>query len=88
MAFHYVLAEMSGNPIFTALHQAMVGWLTEQRNMSLRAPGAEAAAFAGHRRVFEAVAARDPAAAGDEMRRHLDEVARLYWRARTGKEPS
>jgi DNA-binding FadR family transcriptional regulator len=88
VAFHYVLAEMSGNPIFTALHQAMVGWLTEQRTMSLRAAGAEAAAAAGHRRIFAAVAARDPAAAGHEMRRHLDEVARLYWHARAGNEPS
>lgn len=87
VAFHYVLAEVSGNPIFSALHQAMIGWLTEQRTISLRSPGAEQAAATGHRRIFDAVAARDPTAAGQEMRRHLDDVARLYWHACNEQAP-
>ncbi len=82
VAFHYVFAEMSGNPIFTAIHQAMVGWLTEQRSTTLRTPGAEEGAALSHRGIFEAVAAHDPAAAKARMRAHLNEVAQLYWRAR------
>lgn len=82
VAFHYVFAELSGSPIFTAIHQAMVGWLTEQRRITLLAAGAEAHAAACHRRIFEAVAARDPQAAEREMRAHLTEVAHLYWQAR------
>jgi DNA-binding FadR family transcriptional regulator len=33
--FHFELALLSGNPIFAALHQATVGWLTQQRTLSL-----------------------------------------------------
>ncbi len=82
VAFHYVLAQMSGNPVFTAIHRAMVGWLTEQRTISLRSAGAEAGAFASHREIVDAVVARDPDAAERAMARHLGEVARLYWLAR------
>jgi DNA-binding FadR family transcriptional regulator len=63
VAFHYVLAQITRNPIFTAVHDALVEWLTSQRTVSLRAPGAEEAAFEAHRRIFEGVAARDPDAA-------------------------
>ena len=82
VAFHYVFAQIPRNPIFTALHQAMVGWLTEQRSVTLREPGAEAQAAESHRRIFEAVVARDPDRAEREMRAHLREVARSYWRTR------
>ena len=82
VVFHYVFAQIPRNPIFTALHQAMVGWLTEQRNVTLREPGAEAQAAESHRRIFEAVVARDPDRAAREMRPHLQDVARSYWRTR------
>ncbi len=88
VAFHYVFAELSRSPIFTAMHQAMIGWLTEQRRTTLREPGAEQHAATSHRRIFEAVAAGDPAAAEREMAGHLDEVAQLYWRAREMGEPA
>ena len=82
VAFHYVFAEMSANPIFTAMHHAMIGWLTEQRSTTLKAAGAQRSAALSHRSIYEAVAAHDPAAAEAGMRAHLDEVARLYWQAR------
>ena len=82
VAFHYVFAELSGNPIFTALHQAMIGWLTEQRSISLRAPQAEARAARSHRLVYQAVAEHNPDAAEAQMRAHLQEVSQLYWQAR------
>ncbi len=82
VAFHYVFAEITGNPIFTAIHQAMIGWLTEQRSTTLRTPGAEEHAALSHRSIYEAVAAHDAAAAEARMRAHLNEVALLYWRAR------
>jgi GntR family transcriptional regulator, sialic acid-inducible nan operon repressor len=81
VAFHYALATITRNPIFTALHQAMVSWLTEQRTMSLKNPGASRGAYGFHRRIYEAVAAHDPDGAERAMREHLDEVERLYWQA-------
>jgi GntR family transcriptional repressor for pyruvate dehydrogenase complex len=87
VAFHYELAVMPRNPIFTALHHAMVEWLTLQRTITLRNRGAAEGAFDAHRRIFEAVAAHDPDRAEREMREHLGEVARLYW-LRMGKDES
>ena len=82
LAFHYVLAEIPGNPIFTALHAAIADWLFEQRATSIRAPGSDRAAYRAHKRIFSAVAARDPATAETAMQEHLDEVARYYWQVR------
>jgi GntR family transcriptional repressor for pyruvate dehydrogenase complex len=35
MAFHYVLAVIPRNPIFTAIHAAIAEWLMEQRTITL-----------------------------------------------------
>lgn len=82
--FHYVLATIPSNPIFTAVHSGIVDWLREQRTTSLKAQGADHAALAAHQRIFAAVAARDPEAAERAMREHLDEVADYYWRVEGG----
>lgn len=83
--FHYELALIAGNPIFSALHQATVGWLTQQRTISLLQPGALKAAYRFHARIFEAIARRDPDAAEEAMRAHLASVERYYWRSARGK---
>jgi DNA-binding FadR family transcriptional regulator len=82
VAFHFVLAQIPRNPIFTALHVAMVEWLTEQRSTSSRASGSNSTAYAAHRRIYEAIEARQPQAAMDAMRRHLEEVNRFYWKVK------
>ncbi|WP_439495309.1 transcriptional regulator NanR [Bosea sp. (in: a-proteobacteria)] len=81
VAFHFVLAEITRNPIFTALHDGLSEWLTEQRTTSLKARGAAQAAYAAHKRIHEAVAAHDPQAAAEAMRAHLSEVGDYYWKA-------
>ena len=86
VSFHFIFADMSRNPIFMALHQAMVAWLVEQRSITLTTEGADRGAAECHRRIFEAVDAHDPDAAEREMRAHLDEVGRLYWQARRGEK--
>jgi GntR family transcriptional repressor for pyruvate dehydrogenase complex len=82
VAFHFVIAAIPGNPIFTSLHNAVVEWLTEQRETSLRASGANKAAFNAHVRIFRAISAHDPAEAQAAMQDHLTEVEELYWRVR------
>jgi DNA-binding FadR family transcriptional regulator len=81
VAFHYALATITCNPIYTAVHDALVGWLTHQRTLSLRAPGAQEAALHGHQRIFEAVAQRNRQAAGEAMEDHLKSVAELITQA-------
>ena len=79
VAFHYVLAVIPRNPIFTAIHEAVVAWLTEQRTITLRMPGEQFVAYRAHAAIYEAIGARDPARAERAMRTHLDEVAKTYW---------
>jgi GntR family transcriptional regulator, sialic acid-inducible nan operon repressor len=88
VAFHYSLAAITGNPIFTAVHDALVEWLTSQRTLTLRVPGAETCAHASHCRIFDAVAARDPHAAAKAMQQHLEEVAGFLKRAPEGENGS
>jgi DNA-binding FadR family transcriptional regulator len=77
VAFHYVLVCITGNPIFSAVHDALVDWLTSQRTLALRRRTAEPVALAGHRRILDAVAAGDAEAAGEAMARHLRDIAEL-----------
>jgi DNA-binding FadR family transcriptional regulator len=81
VAFHFALAQITGNPIFAAIHQSLVAWLTEQRTVALHVERADRLAYAGHRRIFAAVEDGDPAAAAAAMRRHLREVSALYWKS-------
>ncbi len=79
VAFHYALAQIPNNSIFTSLHEALVAWLTEQRAISGLAAGAAEDAFAAHARIYEAVAAHDPIAAETAMQDHLAAVSARYW---------
>ena len=81
VAFHYVLALIPGNTIFTAIHAALADWLMEQRQTTL-APAQDSRIYEmiyeAHRAIFEAVAARDPDGAERTMRTHLEYVAQRY----------
>ena len=90
VAFHYAIAAIPGNPIFTSMYIAVVEWLTEQREISGRAPNAGRAAFAAHKRIFDAIADHNPAAAQIAMQEHLDQVVKLYWKVKgsSGAETS
>jgi DNA-binding FadR family transcriptional regulator len=83
VAFHLEIVRAGGNPLLTGLHQALSGWLTEQRRVTIKARGAESGAFNAHSHIFAAIAAHDPDAAEAEMQKHLDEVAKIYWAARS-----
>lgn len=88
VAFHFAIAEIAANPIFTAIHRAMAEWLRDQRTTGLRVSGADRSAFRYHRRIFEAIRARDPDAADRTMGEHLAKVAGYYARGRGGPKPS
>jgi DNA-binding FadR family transcriptional regulator len=85
VGFHRVLAEITRNPIITAIHEAMANWLIEQRVVALMVPDVELVSFQGHRDIFMAVEARDPDRAEREIRGHLSLVAKNYWRAKNKK---
>jgi DNA-binding FadR family transcriptional regulator len=76
------LADICRNPLFTAVHGAVVEWLIDQRAISGKAATAGEAAYAAHVRIFEAIARHEGAAAQLAMEDHLAAVAELYWRIR------
>ena len=77
--FHFVLAKMTGNPVFTALHDGMSSWLKHQRVITLDTANQEAIAFEAHRKIFDAIAAQNPDAAEQAMREHLLQLQAAYW---------
>ena len=77
--FHYALAHIGGNQIFTALNVALNDWLAEQRRVSARAGASFAEVYRQHEAVFLAIEARDPDAAVAAMNAHLQSVAANYW---------
>lgn len=79
VAFHFVLACTMGNPAFLALHDAMSGWLREQRAVALGEPGEPGRGYAAHVHIHDAVTARDPDAAEAAMRAHLQSGWVAFW---------
>ena len=82
--FHFVLAEIPRNPIFPAIHDAMVDWLTNQRDVTLQVAGQVRIACRAHERIFKAIASRDADAAEKTMAAHLKQLYRVYERVRDG----
>jgi GntR family transcriptional regulator, sialic acid-inducible nan operon repressor len=80
--FHFVIAEIPRNPIFPAIHDAMVEWLTDQRDVTLQVAGQVRIAYLAHERIFKAVASRDPDVAERAMAAHLKQLYRVYERVR------
>jgi GntR family transcriptional regulator, sialic acid-inducible nan operon repressor len=80
VAFHFVLALIPRNPIFTALHEAIAAWLIEQRRITLSYPGQNEVAYRAHAEIYQAIASRDPNRSEQVMRSHLDQVSDMYWR--------
>jgi GntR family transcriptional repressor for pyruvate dehydrogenase complex len=84
VAFHYVLAVIPRNPIFPAIHAAIVEWLVQQRHITLSWSGREGTAqqaYNAHAAIYEAIAARDADRAEQAMREHLSHVSSVYWEA-------
>jgi GntR family transcriptional regulator, sialic acid-inducible nan operon repressor len=84
VAFHNVLADISGNPIFKTLSSALASWLRDQRAASVGRPGSPEAAVVAHTRIFEAISAHDADLAETAMRDHLRQVVNFYWSANDG----
>ena len=77
VAFHRVLMEVPGNPIFTAVHQALVDWLISQRTPMADAAG-NRRSYEGHLRVLRAIEDGDGEEAGQAMREHLEAAQRRF----------
>jgi GntR family transcriptional regulator, sialic acid-inducible nan operon repressor len=78
MRFHTEIAAISGNPIFEAVSEAMLGWLRQYHVQLLRIAGKENLTLSEHRRILKHIASNDPDAAEKMMMQHLDRSSALY----------
>jgi len=86
MLFHREIARMTGNGLFGALSEAMIGWLGEFYRELVRAPGAEHVTLAEHREIIEALEANDPDTAERLMENHLTRASALYQQTGVAKD--
>ena len=78
MRFHVQIAAITGNPLFEAVSEAMLGWLRQYHTELLIWSGNENLTLAEHEEIIKCVAAGDPDAAERAMIKHLDRSAMLY----------
>ncbi|HON01117.1 MAG TPA: transcriptional regulator NanR [Acidobacteriota bacterium] len=71
VAFHNAIAAVSGNPLFTAVSEALLQWLFERYPSLLRVPGLDDLTLQEHAEILRAVASGDEQSAGEAMLRHL-----------------
>jgi DNA-binding FadR family transcriptional regulator len=78
MLFHREIAAITGNAIFAALSEALMGWLGEFYTQLVRVPGTEQVTLSEHGQILDAIAAGDADAAEAAMRDHILRANRLY----------
>ena len=76
--FHREIAAVSGNPIFTALIDAVFRWLSDFHVDLVSVPGLEQLTLAEHREILEALRRGDAEAASAAMADHLMRANALY----------
>ena len=78
MNFHTQIAAISGNPIYVAVSEAMLGWLKEYHTEMLIWTGKEKFTLAEHEEIIGRIAAHDPEGAEKAMIKHLERSRALY----------
>jgi len=71
IAFHRILFLVADNPVFEAVHTALVNWLMERWRKIERNRSTETLAYQGHLQIYKAISRRDPDAAEKAMQKHL-----------------
>jgi DNA-binding FadR family transcriptional regulator len=78
MRFHTQIAAISGNPIYVAVSEAMLGWLKEYHTEMLIWTGKEKYTLAEHEDIINRIAAHDAEGAEDALVKHLERSRALY----------
>jgi DNA-binding FadR family transcriptional regulator len=84
MAFHTRIAAITGNPIYPAISEMMLGWLQEYHSDVLIWEGRADRTLAEHEQVIARIAAHDPDGAEKAMTGHLERSGPLYFHADSG----
>jgi DNA-binding FadR family transcriptional regulator len=78
MKLHTQIAGVSGNPIYVAVSEAMLGWLKEYHTEMLIWTGKEKYTLAEHEEIIGRIAAHDPEGAEEAMTKHLERSRARY----------
>jgi DNA-binding FadR family transcriptional regulator len=78
MRFHTRIAQISGNPIYVAVSEAMLAWLKEYHTEMLIWTGKEKYTLAEHEEILERLAANDADGAEAAVLKHLERSRSLY----------
>ncbi|MEZ2132026.1 MULTISPECIES: transcriptional regulator NanR [unclassified Sinorhizobium] len=78
MEFHTRIAQISGNPIFVAVSEALLAWLKEYHTDMLIWTGKEKFTLVEHEEILNCLAANDADAAEQAMLKHLERSRALY----------
>jgi DNA-binding FadR family transcriptional regulator len=78
MQFHTRIAQISGNPIFVAVSEAMLAWLKEYHTDMLIWTGKEKLTLVEHEKIIDRLAAADADGAEAAMLGHLERSSALY----------
>jgi len=78
MRLHIQIAAITGNPLFEAISEAMLGWLKDYHTELLIWTGKEKFTLAEHTKIIDTIARHHPDAAEKAMAKHLDRSAALY----------
>lgn len=79
--FHREIAEISRNPIYAALIDALFRWLSDFHADLVAVPGLERLTLQEHREILDAIARADADGAGAAMTDHLLRANALYRRS-------
>ena len=72
IGFHRILYEIPRNPVLPAVNRAYTTWLAPHWMQMPRLPDLNQKNFEAHKEIFDAVLMRDPDAAEDALKRHLE----------------
>ena len=86
-AFHREIANISGNPIFSALIDALFRWLADFHADLVSVPGLEQLTLAEHRLILTAITRSDAEEAGTAMGDHLMRANDLYRQSNLARVP-
>lgn len=72
MLFHYAILQSSGNQIITAIGDMIVSMIRDSIRASISPPNALENSIAMHKKIYSAIAQKDPASAVAAMQQHLE----------------
>jgi GntR family transcriptional repressor for pyruvate dehydrogenase complex len=82
--FHNLLTQIAKNRVLKRLLFAILDLLAQTRENFLQVQGRSQKSLKGHRKVLSAIKARNPVAARQAMRNHLEEIEHILFNKKKG----